>query len=460
MFGPSPRTRLRAFSTIAAVASMSLVAACGDDADTSTSASTEVTATTEAAPETTEAAPETTEAAPETTEASDVTTEAPASFELTAEEMSADDAAALPDLSAAVAADPANLAKSETPGVLFGVWDPDRGVHLDAGGLSEIDTATEMMTDLSFRIGSITTTFTATAVLLLVDDGLVDLDEPVATYTGDLTAALPGGDTATVRQLLGMMSGFPEYSEQATGPFGQALLDPTHEFTAEELVAAAAENEPTSTDEVTYVNTNYIVLGELIADVSGMSYGEFVQARILDPVGLENTIIPDPTVTAPPTTHGYLNAGGLDFDGEIPADLQAAAPSGLDVTEMSTSVGGTAGNGVSTLEDLAAWAATDFGNALLSESSRAARLVSMSADNIIPGSEYGLGLQVLGDWHGHGGAILGWESQVWANPTTGQVAVVNANACCGLVANNLLLVASAFPDDPDMAALLALILGG
>jgi D-alanyl-D-alanine carboxypeptidase len=473
MFGRLRRARVRTSSIIAAVASMSLVASCGGDgdADTSTSASTEVTTeaapetteaapeTTEAASETTEAAPETTEAAPETTEAADDSTGAAVGFDLTTEEMSADDVAALADLSAAVAADPANLGPA-APGVLFGVWDPDRGVHLTAAGLSEIDTETAMTPDLSFRIGSITKTFTATAVLLLVDDGQVDLDEPVATYTGDLTAVLPGGDTATVRQLLGMMSGFPEYTERPTGPFGQALLDPAREFTAEELVAAAAENEPTSTDGVTYVNTNYIVLGELIANVSGMSYGDFVQQRILDPVGLENTIIPDPTVTAPTTTHGYLNAGGLDFDGEIPADLQAAAPSGLDVTEMSTSVGGAAGNGVSTLEDLAAWAATDFGNALLSEPSQAARLDSMPADNIIPGSEYGLGLQVLGDWHGHGGEILGWESQLWANPTTGQVAVVNANACCGLVGFNLLTVSLTFPDDPEMAALRAVILGG
>ncbi len=112
--------------------------------------------------------------------------------------------------------------------------------------------------------------------------------------------------------------------------------------------------------------------------------------------------------------------------------MLSAASSGDDVTEMSTSVGGTAGNGVSTLSDLAKWAAVDFGNALLSESSREACLTANPAESIIPGSEYGLGLQVLGDWHFHGGEILGWESQAFANPTTGQVIVVNSNACCGL----------------------------
>jgi D-alanyl-D-alanine carboxypeptidase len=301
-------------------------------------------------------------------------------------------------------------------------------------------------------------------VLLLVGDGKVDLDKPVATYTGDLTAALPGGDTATVRQLLGMMSGFPEYSNDPAGPFGQALVDPSKEFTAEDIVAFAATQEPTPTDVVTYVNTNYIVLGELIEQVSGMSYSEFVKERILDPLGLDDTIIPNQTDTAETSTHGYLNAGGLDFPEEftVPDDVRAAAQAGTDVTQMSTSVGGPAGNGVSTLDDLARWAAADFGNVLLSEESKAARLDGKPADAIVPGSTYGLGLQILGDWHFHGGEILGWESEAFGNPTTGQVTVVNANACCGLGIQNLFLASGAFPDDPAMAklnALLAVLLG-
>ncbi len=381
-------------------------------------------------------------------------------FELPTNEMSPDDVAALPDIATGVAADPTNLQANETPGLLYGVWDPARGVNLAAAGLSETDGETTMATDMSFRIGSITKTFTATAVLLLVDDGKVDLDEPVATYTGDLTSALPGGDTATVRSLLGMSSGLPEYVNDPEGPFTQQLREPDREFTADELVAAAAGEEPTSTDEVTYVNTNYLVLGQLVEDVSGSSFSDFVKERILDPLGLQNTIIPDQAVTAPVTTHGYLNASWADFgDQEIPDDVLAAGQSGDDVTKVSSSVGGSAGNGVSTLEDLATWAAADFGNVLLSDSSREARLAGTSAENILPTSEYGLGLQIVGDWHGHGGEIFGWESFLLANPTTGQVAVVNANACCGLGVTTIGLAAASFPDDATMQALVAALFG-
>jgi len=431
-------------SVAALLCGVLVLAACGSDdsssADTTTSDTTSVDTT--------------------TSDSTSSTSEVELAFELPTNEMGAADVAGLPDLTAGVAADPTNLGAGETPGFLYGVWDPDRGVNLAAAGLSEIDSETAMATDMSFRIGSITKTFTATAVLLLVDDGKVDLDEPVATYTGDLTSALPGGDTATVRSVLGMMSGWPEYSNNPEGPFTQQLAEPDREFTAEELVAAAAGEEPTSTDEVTYVNTNYVVLGELIEQVSGTSFSDFVKTRILDPLGLENTVIPDQTVTAPTVTHGYLNDGWADFGVEnLPEDVLAVAQSGDDVTEVSTSVGGTAGNGVSTLSDLAIWAAADFGNVLLSDSSREARLAGNPAENVLPTSEYGLGLQLLGDWHGHGGEIFGWESFILANPTTGQVAVANANACCGLGGATLIAAASAFADDPTLAELVATLFG-
>ena len=99
---------------------------------------------------------------------------------------------------------------------------------------------------------------------------------------------------------------------------------------------------------------------------------------------------------------------------------------------MSTSVGGTAGNGVSTLADLARWASADFGNVLLSAASEEARNDFGPGDAFLPGTKYGLGLQeVAPGWHSHGGEILGWETQLMANPTTGQVVVMNADSCCG-----------------------------
>jgi D-alanyl-D-alanine carboxypeptidase len=358
----------------------------------------------------------------------------PLAFELTTTPMSAADQETLPDV---VANGAVELGPAEAPGVLYGVWDPKRGVFQKGYGLADVEAKTPAEPDQSFRIGSITKTFTATAVLLLVDDGKVDLDKPVATYTGNLTDALPDGRIATVRELLSMTSGFPEYTEKSTDPFGQSVLDPEKEWTAKELVAAAAKNPGTPRGTFSYSNTNYIVLGDLVTQITGQDYAAFLKDRVLDPVGLPDTIIPSQTDTAPVGTHGYLNDSWAEFSDAPSGELLAAGGAGTDVTDWSTSAGGTAGNGVSTLADLARWASADFGTVLLSASSQKARLDFGPADAFLPGTKYGLGLQELvPGWHSHGGEILGWETQLMANPSTGQVVLVNANSCCGYSLKN------------------------
>jgi D-alanyl-D-alanine carboxypeptidase len=373
-------------------------------------------------------------------------------FELTTKPMSEKDAAALPQ--PMVARPGANsLEAGASPGFLYGVWDPVRGVHLEAFGVADHESGAAMEVDDSFRIGSITKTFTATAVLLLVDDGKVRLDEPIATYAGSLTDRLPDGNAVTVREALGMTSGWPEYTNDAAGPFVSSLVEPDKRWTASELVAEAARQKATKRGEYAYVNTNYVVLGELIARASGMSYGEFIAERILGPLGLEHTKIPNPTETATVDSHGHMSEGWNEFEGKVAREIVAAVIPFKDVTDSTTSVGGSAGNGVSTLGDLAKWAAADFGNVLLSPQSRAERVKPTPTGG--PGVSYGLGLEMVGDLHYHGGEIFGWESMVMANPKTGQVVVLDGNACCGQGAYNLLIALQTFPNDPDIAPLRA-----
>jgi D-alanyl-D-alanine carboxypeptidase len=371
-------------------------------------------------------------------------------FELTTEPMSERDAAALPKPRVAPA-DAKTLATGMSPGFLYGVWDPARGVHLDAFGVADHETGAAMEVGDSFRIGSITKTFTATAVLLLVDDGKVRLDEPIASHTGSLTDPLPDGNAVTVREALSMTSGWPDYTNDAAGPFVSTLIDPDKRWTASELVAAAAQQKPTTRGQYSYVNTNYIVLGELIARASGMSYGDFIETRILQSLGLEHTEIPNANETAEVGTRGYVSEGWNEFQGQVSPEIAAAVIPFKDVADNSTSVGGSAGNGVSTLADLAKWAAADFGNVLLSQQTQAERLKPTPAS--LPGASYGLGLEMVGDLHYHGGQIFGWESMLMANPQTGQVVVLDGNACCGQGAHSLLMALQTFPDDPAIAPL-------
>jgi len=352
-------------------------------------------------------------------------------FTLPTQPMSAADLAELPtpDVVGARA-----IGDYDAPAVMYGVWDPARGTALRAFGLSNRETGAPASPDQSFRIASITKTFTATAVLLLVDDGRVRLDAPVARYVGTLTDPLPGGGSATVRRLLNMTSGFPDYGHRTDGPFTTAALTPQRVWTPAQLVRVAARYAPEQPGVFSYSNTNYVILGELVARVSGMPFGTFVRGRILEPLALTDTRIPSPTRTAPVVMHGYLDASGERIE-----------RAGTDATDWSTSAAGAAAGGVSTLEDLARWAAADFGNALLSPRTRAARLRRVPSSHLLRGSAYGLGLQIEQGWHFHIGELFGWESLAIASPRTGRVVVVVRNACCGSPFETYLTAREAMP---------------
>jgi D-alanyl-D-alanine carboxypeptidase len=363
-------------------------------------------------------------------------------FPLATQPMSAADLAALP-APAVVGAGP--LGPYDAPAAMYGVWDPARGMALRAFGLSDRAAGTPASPDQTFRIASITKTFTATAVLLLVDDGKVRLDAPVARYVGRLVDPLPGGRSATVRSLLNMTSGFPDYGGRGDGPFATSVVTPYRVWTPAQVVRAAARYAPDERGVFHYSSTNYVILGELVRRVSGMSYGTFVRRRILQPLGLRDTRIPSPARTPPVTLRGYLDATWASFSPPPPPDVQAAGRAGEDVTTWSTSSAGAAAAGVSTLADLARWAASDFGDALLRPRTRDARLRRVPAGSLLRGTAYGLGLQIARGWHFHVGEIFGWESLVLASPRRRQVVVVVRNACCGSAFENYLTAREAMP---------------
>jgi D-alanyl-D-alanine carboxypeptidase len=354
----------------------------------------------------------------------------PLPFKLATRPMSAADSAKLPvPVIANLNANPLK----RTYGFYYGVWAPVHGVFQTGYGYSNAAAKRPAGPGQSFRIGSITKTFTATAVLLLAERGKVDLDRPVAAYVDGL-GKLPGGSVATVRQLLNMTSGFPDYTNSGAGPFATLILHPHRVFTPQELIDFAATLPATPRGKFAYSSTNYIILGELIENVSHTSFGQFVKRNILVPLKLDHTIIPDQEVTAPVSSHGYLNARWNEFDPQPSQAVKDAVKPGMDVSDWSSSVGGAAGNGVSTMRDLARWAASDFGDSLLSPAMRAQRLTMVDASSVLPSSTYGLGIEGIAGttWHFHGGEIFGWESELVANPATRQVAVASANACCGL----------------------------
>lgn len=98
---------------------------------------------------------------------------------------------------------------TSAPGVIVGVWTNGRTPYVHAFGTSDPTTNRPMATNLFMRVGSVTKTFTVTAVLQLVDNGEVALDDPIAKYIPDV----PGGDKVTVRDLADMRSGLASYTK-------------------------------------------------------------------------------------------------------------------------------------------------------------------------------------------------------------------------------------------------------
>ncbi|WP_369015713.1 serine hydrolase domain-containing protein [Streptomyces gottesmaniae] len=143
-----------------------------------------------------------------------------------------------------------------------------------------------MTSDLFTRIGSETKTFTATALLQLVDDRRVRLDDPISRYV----RGVPDGHRITLRHLAQMRSGLFPYS--AAPDFVQALLSyPSRSFTPRELLAYAFRNPNTFApgEEFQYSNTNFVLLGLVVEQVSGKRFADYLHQRVLRPAGLRRT---------------------------------------------------------------------------------------------------------------------------------------------------------------------------
>ena len=128
-----------------------------------------------------------------------------------------------------------------TTGTVVSIVDPERGTFLKAYGTA--DTAgTPMSPDMHYRIGSVTKTFTADAVLRLVDQGLVALTDPIAMYVDDI----PNGDVVTIQDLLAMRSGLFDFADDQDF-YNRYIADPTLPWTTEDSLAIIRANAAEAT---------------------------------------------------------------------------------------------------------------------------------------------------------------------------------------------------------------------
>lgn len=216
-----------------------------------------------------------------------------------------------------------------------GSW---RGVS----GVADIRTGRGAIDEGRFRAGSVTKTFTSAVVLQLAAEGTLDLDRPVRRY---LPRSIPEAyGTVTVRQLLNHTSGIPAAdgpgdSFEAQWEHRFDVTDPHDQIT--DAVAKSREFVPGTAQH--YLNINYTVLGVLIEKLAGTTYEKAVGARVLKPLGLEDTSFPGRFQTRIPGrhNHGYQAVAREDGSTEL-----------RDVTEWNSSDRWAAGDIISTTSDL------------------------------------------------------------------------------------------------------------
>lgn len=304
-----------------------------------------------------------------------------------------------------------SLAATDTPGALVGVWYPGRGVWTSAMGISNLETAAPITLDDHVRIASITKTFVATVILQLAEEGLLSLDDHLEQYV----TGIPNGAEITLRQVLNMTAGIynfvfdPLIAEDYVG-------DPLLPFTPEQAVDIVRRHgmaDFAPGDQARYSDTNYILLGMIVEQVTGRTVAEEITDRIIIPLGLSRTSFADTAEMPEPFAHGY--AAGKPGD-----PLR-------DVTRSNPAIPWAAGAMISTVGDLRIWAEALATGTLLSPELQAERLDFQMFPTGPVSVGYGLGMLSFNGFIGHNGGILGYSSWMVYEPDTGATIVVVTN---------------------------------
>ncbi|MFI8763703.1 serine hydrolase domain-containing protein [Streptomyces sp. NPDC053792] len=297
------------------------------------------------------------------------------------------------------------------PGVFAEVRDDGR-TWRGASGVADVTTGRPVRSDMRHRVGSVTKTFTAAAVMQQVERGRIGLDAPIADYLPQL---VPGerGRKITVRMLLNNTSGIPDYLPHAFPSLRAfpSLPDVSTEslddnrfrtFRPGELIAmglsAPPVGEPGGPTGV-YSNTNWLILGELLEEVTGVPAEEYITRNVIERAGLRHTGFPTGPRIEGPHSRLYESFYGL-----------IDPPRDYSVYDMSWV--GTGAALVSTMEDLNRFYARLLDGRIVSRSSLAEmqRTIPVRA---LDGSmiQYGLGLHRVetpcGTFWGHDGTVWG-----------------------------------------------------
>ena len=303
------------------------------------------------------------------------------------------------------------LTKTGVPSASIAIVKDGQIVYLKAYGDARLEPRTPATTEMRYSIGSISKQFTATAILLLQEQGKLSLNDKVSKFIPNLTRA----NEVTVRQLLSHTSGYQDYWPQDY--VMPMMLQPV---TAEKILDTWAR-KPLDFDPGTkwqYSNTNYVIAGLIIEKASGMPLLQFLRERVFTPLGMKSVANIDEKALGDTDAVGYLRYGLgplRQAPKEGPGWLFAAGELAMPA------------------QDLAKWDISIMDRKLMKPESYREMETEMQLKTGI-GTRYGLGLSVgMEAGHravSHGGEVSGFtaENVVFPDDRVAVVALSNQDA--------------------------------
>jgi CubicO group peptidase (beta-lactamase class C family) len=189
------------------------------------------------------------------------------------------------------------------PGVSLAVCSDGKIVKASGYGLANVELDVPATPETIFQTGSVGKQFTSMAVMMLVEEGKIGLEDKITKYIPEAPAAWKD---VTVRHLLTHTSGIADYGgEEDT--MGKGVINFRKDYTEEELVQAFAKMpmDFAPGEKWSYSNTGYVLLGVIIHRATGKFYGDFLQERVFEPLEMRSTRIISEADIVPHRSSGY-----------------------------------------------------------------------------------------------------------------------------------------------------------
>lgn len=318
------------------------------------------------------------------------------------------------------------LAQGSAPGASAGIVFPDGKAISVVVGWADREKKKAMAPETLLIQGSVGKTYVAAIAMQLIHDRKLSLEEKVSTYLGKEPwfAQLPNAQDITVKMFMNHTSGIMRY--ELDPKFTDDLTkQPTKVWTPAERISYVLGKKPqfAAGKGWDYSDTNYIVLGMIIEKITGKSMEELIKAKLLEPLGLKQTM-PSDRLTIPGLAQGYAGPknpfGGkermLNTDGTMIINPQFEW---------------TGGGMASTTADLARWAKLMYEGKAFDSSMLPIMLDGVNAPMLGRDAKYGLGVILkptpLGKTYGHSGFFPGYMTEVMYWPEARVAVAVQVN---------------------------------